>query len=1351
MKYGEGIWGSLSEIQRSLWFQYRIQPEISGYYNISFCVRILGELDAIRLCQALNLLATRHPILRVRFQEVDGAPKQCVDPNATVEVSVFDVEHLSDEQLKQRLAEDTVKPFDLAKAPLLRAEIYRRPGRQCILLLVFDHLICDGWSFWRLIDQLGELLESEPSAAALEAAASPGMDYFSYVQEQQEWLDSKAAERQLNYWRAALAGTENAAVLDLPTDRPRSQALTIGSGRIPIILSEKLTDGLRQLAKKQGVTIYVLLISAYFMLFHRLTGQDSIAIGSPMPARSNGRWSDVMGTFINTVVLCATFRPALTIKDLIRQVRSVAFQALRNQDYPFNQLVDRLNPPRIPGRTPYFQNLFVFHNARGANDVLSLMIDGVGGRQSASVRWGGLETTYWREPLEADAGLDLTLKISEFGKEITGGFFYAPTLFERETVERWGGYWVRLLEAMVADESQVVARIDLLDEAERRLLVEEWNAIQADYRQDKCIHELFEAQAERTPQATAVVYEERALSYVELNARANRLAHYLRKHGVGPDARVAVCVERSVEMVVGLLAVLKAGGGYVPLDPSYPEDRLDYMLTDSAPVVVLSDAAGQRALAGQTGGTPVIDIGDEAPWAKEPKSNPDRGVIGLTPQHLAYVIYTSGSTGMPKGMMIAHANVSRLFAATDAWFGFQASDVWTLFHSYAFDFSVWELWGALFHGGRLVVVPQATARHPKEFYQLLCRTGVTVLNQTPSAFRHLMAVQAESFEQHTLRYVIFGGEALETEILQPWYERQSNRATQLINMYGITETTVVATSGRIEAGDAIVHIGRPIANTQIYILDAYGAPVPLGVAGELYIGGAGVSRGYLKRADLTAERFVADPFAREPGTRMYRTGDLGRWLADGTIEFVGRNDFQVKIRGFRIELGEIEARLNEQAGVREAVVVARQDSGGDQRLVAYYTGEVIGAEELRGQLAASLPQYMVPAAYVHLEALPLTPNGKLDRDALPAPDGDAYASRSYEPPQGEVEEQLAAIWSELLKIERVGRYDNFFELGGHSLLAVQLVSQLRQALNVELSLSHIFAHPTLQALAQECLSSSRWPGAISLRAAGDDLPLFLVHEVSGDVLSWGTQLTRHLDTNIPVYGLAAESPAALTRQTIEGMADRLVQAIRSIQPSGPYRIAGWSFGGTLAYEIATQLIGNGEEVQFLGLLDTRYRAVVPESFLQDGALLKDLVLQQNPLPATVKALNAVDPADLDAMWRKCQELSLVPEDMGSLSMADMRLYFSRVRMHTRASNAYQAHPINIQVHLFIAQDDPTGEPPLSWDKILPAERISLIFVPGDHHSMLEEPNVAMLGAQFSHCIGGKTQAISLERTDSLVS
>ena len=574
----------------------------------------------------------------------------------------------------------------------MRACVYRLRGRQSILLLVFDHLVCDGWSFWRLVDELGEILEDTEAAIVLARGGGPEEDYFAFVRHERHWLKGKQAEKQFTYWREALA--EQYPVLGLPTDRPRVLAPSPKCDFVVFTLPPELANALRQLAKRHGTTLYVVLLSAYFILLHRLSGQDRIAIGSPMPARGNGRWDDVAGTFINAVPLRVFFDPDLTVETLLRIVRGSAFRALRNQDYPLTELVERLNPARNQGHSPYFQTLFVFQNPRGAAKALALMVSGVGGRDRTTVRWGGYDAAYWREPTDRVTTLDLELEVIEAGEEILGRLEYATALFEHETAERWLGYLRRVLEAMAADETQAVERIALLSEAERERVVYEWNATDAEYPSDKCIHELFEEQAARTPDAVAVVFEDQSLSYGELNGRANRLAHYLRGLGVKPDERVAICVERGLDMVAGLLAILKAGGAYVPLDPAYPAERLAYMLADSAPVALLTDATGQAALAGCMGTAPAIDLAaDAALWAAEPGGNPGRASIGLMPAHLAYVIYTSGSTGTPKGVMIEHRSVVQ-----PAWPGCRSVRRLTPVMSCcngrrcSFDASVWEIY-----------------------------------------------------------------------------------------------------------------------------------------------------------------------------------------------------------------------------------------------------------------------------------------------------------------------------------------------------------------------------------------------------------------------------------------------------------------------------------------------------------------------------------------------------------------------------------------------------------------------------------------------------------------------------------
>ncbi|MFZ1005943.1 MAG: amino acid adenylation domain-containing protein, partial [Candidatus Sulfotelmatobacter sp.] len=737
----------------------------------------------------------------------------------------------------------------------------------------------------------------------------------------------------------------------------------------------------------------------------------------------------------------------------LEQTKAQSLAAQRHQDIPFEQVVELAQPVRSLSHSPLFQVMFAWQNATEARLELP-----------------GLEVQPLASASYRVAKFDLTLSLHEVGERIVGGLEYATALYERSTVERYRDYFLRIVEAMVADETQVVDHLRLLTETERHQALYEWNATEWEYPRDKCVHELFEEQVRRSPKATAVAFEEEELSYGELNARANRLAHYLRELGVKPDARVAICVERGFEMIVGLLAVLKAGGGYVPLDPAYPDERLKYMLEDSAPVVLLTQRHLEDRFSGMGDGVPVLDLNATATWQSFPESNPDAYAVGLTSNHLAYVIYTSGSTGQPKGVMVEHRGLCNISLTQSRELKVEASSRILQFASFSFDACVWETLMALCQGAALYLLPQKRLVAGDKLIEAAARDGITHATLPPT----VLAAVSERTHVDSLRVLMVGGEAVPDWIAERW-----GRGRQLINAYGPTETTICTAMHRCVAEKSgKPPIGRPITNTRIYILDSNREPVPVGVVGEMYVGGVGVARGYLKRPELTAERFVADPFVEEPGARMYRTGDLGRWLADGTIEFLGRNDNQVKIRGFRIELGEIEARLMEHAEVKEAVVLAREDTAGEKRLVAYYTCresgggvsessvESVGAERLRAHLSAVLPDHMVPAAYVRMERLPLMPNGKLDRKALPAPEQEAYAVRWYEAPVGEMETKLAEVWAEVLKLEKVGRHDNFFHLGGHSLLAVRVVSRLQQVLSVEVAVRDLFAHPELTDLAR---------------------------------------------------------------------------------------------------------------------------------------------------------------------------------------------------------------------------------------------------------------------------------------------
>ncbi|WP_342322050.1 amino acid adenylation domain-containing protein [Burkholderia pseudomallei] len=1114
---------ALSLAQQRLWFLTQLEG-VSEAYHMSGAVRLDGPLNREVLQRALNRIVMRHEALRTCFAREEGEPIQVIQPHADLTMSYHDLREAESirheagnrEQRAKDLSQAYASaPFDLSRDLPVRVLLLQLADEAHVVQVVMHHIASDGWSVGVFLQELSALYGSFIAEQDDPLAPLP-LQYADYAAWQRRWLASGQLEKQGAFWQTNLSGAPT--LLELPTDRPRPPKQSHAGASVEVKLGAALSERVKRLSQRHGVTPYMTLLSSWAAVLSRLSGQEEVVIGSPVAGRNRTEVEALIGFFVNTLALRLDLSSEPTVGELLKRTKAQVLSAQAHQDLPFDQVVERVKPPRSTAHPPLFQVMFVWQNMPAGE----LTIPGL------TIR--AVET-----PLQT-AQFELTLSLQEAGDDIVGHLNYASALFDESTVRRYVTYWRRLLEGMTAGAAdQTIVGLPLLDEAERKQVVYEWNATERDYPIEQCIHQLFEAQVDRKPEAIALTFEGQRLSYAELNARANRLAHYLQGRGVGPDRLVALCAERGIEMVVGLLAILKAGGAYVPLDPAYASDRLRGIVQDSQPALVLADAVGRAALGELDGALPVIDPETDAlRWREMPATNPE--VASQHVHHLAYVIYTSGSTGRPKGVMVEHAQVVRLFGATQAWFGFDERDVWTLFHSYGFDFSVWEMWGALLHGGRLVIVPTEVTRTPSAFFALLCAEGVTVLNQTPSAFQALMSAQEEREEAagnieranviaHRLRYVIFGGEALEPRTLASWYARHGER-TQLVNMYGITETTVHVTYCALRAEDAMrlgaSPIGVRIPDLQLYVLDARREPVPMGVTGELYVGGAGVARGYLNRPELTRERFIDDPFVA--GGRLYKTGDLARWRTDGSLEYLGRNDFQVKIRGFRIELGEIEAQLAKVTGVREVVVLARDSaaemrdnatpnapmpkssSETEKRLVAYYTGDADVAA-LRAQAAQHLPSYMVPSAYVRLDAWPLTPNGKLDRRALPAPADDAYARAEYEAPQGAKEEALAAIWRELLHVERVSRHDNFFELGGHSLLAIGVIERMRRE-GLHTDVRSIFNAQTLSDLAARAQTDDRSiqapPNLIPARATRitpDMLPLVALTQTQIDMLA----------------------------------------------------------------------------------------------------------------------------------------------------------------------------------------------------------------------------------------------------------
>jgi amino acid adenylation domain-containing protein len=1045
----------LSFAQQRLWFLAQMEG-VSVTYHIPVALRLRGELDKEALRRSLNGIWARHEGLRSMFVLVEGEPRVELLPAETgLPLEEHDLHGIGDaeEQLKELMLAETQAPFDLRQGPLIRGQLVRMQEEEHVLLVTQHHIVSDGWSMGILVRELGALYEA--FSRGEENPLEPlGIQYPDYAAWQREWLRGERLEKQSEYWREALADAP--VLLELPTDRRRPEQQSFAGGCVPIRMDRDLSRRLRELSHGYGTTLYMTLLGAWAVVLSRLSGQAEVVVGTPVANRRRAETEELIGFFVNTLALRIDLSGEPSVAEMLKRVRGVVLGAQEHQDVPFEQVVEMVQPPRHLNHTPVFQVVFSWQK-----------------QEWRIPDFPGVQVSL--PDLAYDvAKFDLQLDLAEGGESILGTLRYATALFDEATIKRQAGYLLAMLKGMAAEQKQAVCEIDLLSPEERRLLLETWNATDVEYPRHLCVHQLFEQQVKRNPEAVAVVCEDQCLSYAELNSEANRLAHHLIHLGVKPRDRVAICVERGSGMVVGLLGILKAGGTYVPLDSGYPRQRLKQILADAHPAILLSDSTGLGALGWDIlSELMVVDLKmsgqpDALPpvWSEQPAMNPEvQG--GLSCDDLAYVMYTSGSTGTPKGVMVPHRGISRLVLGSK-YIRFSAEEVFLQLAPVSFDAATFEIWGALLNGARLALVAgnQVTPEHVGEAIR---KYGVTTLWLTAALFHFI--TDEDLLQLAPLRQLLAGGDVLSVRHVRKVLEALPH--LRLVNGYGPTENTTFTcchtiTLDSLERGS--IPIGRPISNTKVYILDNHLLPVPLGAVGELYAGGAGVACGYLNRPDLTAERFLSDPFEGAYG-RMYRTGDLARYLPDGSIEFLGRNDHQVKIRGYRIELGEIETRLAEHELVEEAVVVAREDGGSEKRLVAY----VVAREEtdagelatiLRAHLAGILPEYMVPVAFVSLKELPLTPNGKLDRKALPAPEGEAYAQHGYEEPQGEIEEQLAEMWQELLGVERVGRQDHFFELGGHSLLAMRLVARVRQVLGVELGVTTLFAWPRLAQLAE---------------------------------------------------------------------------------------------------------------------------------------------------------------------------------------------------------------------------------------------------------------------------------------------
>ena len=1300
----------LSFAQQRLWFLAQWEPG-SPLYHVTRALRLRGTLDEVALGRALDALPVRHESLRTAFVDRDGTPMQVVAATGAVPVVSVDVRGEvdgRDRALARVLADEASRPFDLARGPLLRALLVRLADDEHVLLLTLHHIVTDGWSMGILTRELAVLYAAHATGATAALPPLP-IQYPDFAVWQRQRLAGDVLARQLAHWRARLAGAPFA--LALPTDHPRPPRQSSCGASHTFTVPPDLAEAVRRLAQREGATPFMVLLAAFQMLLQRYTGQDDIVVGSPIANRTRPELEGLIGFFANTLILRTDLSGNPTGRTVLQRVRETCLAAYEHEEIPFEKLVEELAPPRDPGRNPLVQAVLVLQNRPPPLELEGLAVE----------RLALAHTT---------AKFDLLLAVTDGAGGMAGTIEYAIDLFEPSTVARLARHFVMLLEAVTAAPDAPLSRLALLTGAERRQVIETGIATATDYPR-RCVHALFEAQAARTPEAVAVECAATRLTYRELDRRANQLARHLRARGVGPDVAVGLCMERSAEMIVGLLAILKAGGAYLPLDPTHPAPRLATMIGAGRVPLVLAQARHAALL--PAGHVTIVRVDtDRDAIACEP-TEPPASPVG--PEHLAYVLFTSGSTGAPKAVAVPHRAVVRLVRDTD-YARFGPDEVMLQLAPIAFDASTLEIWGALLNGGRLVVAPPG-ATSLEDIGRLVSRHGVTTLWLTAGLFHEMVDHQLDALRG--VRQLLAGG-----DVLSVAHTRRALAAlpeTTLINGYGPTEgTTFTCTHAMTHASTlgASVPIGRPIANGRVYVLDAGLEPVPVGLPGELYLGGDGLARGYLGRPELTAERFVPDPFGAVPGARLYRTGDRVRWRADGTLEFLGRVDDQVKIRGFRVEPAEVEAALLQHGAVREAVVVAQGRTAGERHLVAYvipHAGQSPAPRELRAFLRARLPTHMTPAAVVRLEALPLSANGKVDRRALPAPGAGAgeEVGAPVEPRDG-LEIQLAKIWEAMLGVEPVGIHDDFFEIGGHSLLAVRVLTRINRVFQRSLPLAAVFEAPTIAQLAAR-LRSAGWSAPASsllvVQPEGTRPPLFCIHGYAGFA-----RLARHLGPEQPFYGLVQGLDGRHFQTRVEDMAAHYLREIRGVQAQGPYHLAGHSIGGLVALEMAHQLRAHGEDVALLALID-------PSGASEDGA--------PRPAPEAVRDTAVRHWRRLRILERGARLPYLAARAQGVRASAQTALLAAMCRLYLRlgrpipptlrtfyvgtvlfgthyplAARAYVPRPYPGPLVLFAAGDR-SASLRSSWSHVA-AGGLEIQTVPGSHLGILKEPGIGVIAA-----------------------
>ncbi|MCX6245241.1 MAG: amino acid adenylation domain-containing protein [Bacteroidetes bacterium] len=1306
----------LSSAQNRFWFIENMEANISASNN-PLDYHISGELDPALLEQSLRVLVSRHEALRTVFTNGSSAPSQKILDQSDVTLHRVDLSKETPEMQKELVAlyskENASRKFNFSKGPLCHFELITLGNNEYVFLMNFHHIISDAGSIDTFLDELKTTYRSLKEGKPIDLPEI-GFTYKDFALRESQWLESKDYRKKLDYWVSELAGAPDQ--MNLPFDFPRQRIQNFRGDEVRFYIGKELRDSIAELSRSRSASLPVFLLTVYGVLLNRYSMQDDMVIGVPFANRNQEELLSLFGVLINTLPIRIPVRAEETFRELLGEIRNRFLTGYENMEVPLERIVDEIKAKRIPGMNPVYQVLFNYLT------VNHKVIDLPGG------------TMTLQDGVRKFSQVDLTLTIHDERDRLHCVFQYNTDLFSQDTINRFAGHFLTILKSVVAGIEKPVKDIPLLTSAETRQMTGEWNDTTVAYSSDQCIHQLFEKQAAKTPGFPAVADHRKQLSYSELNQGANKLAHYLRRRGVGENTKVAIFLERSAELVMAMLAVSKTGATYLPLDPIFPKARLEAILEDAGALFLITQDSLRESLPASGAETLYFN---QSVWEKESSDN----LPPANPRGTAYVLYTSGSTGKPKGVPIRKHSVVNLLESFSRLLDVTSQDTLLAITTVSFDIAELEIFLPLINGARLVMAPKEAGMDMEILKRLLTDSGATIFQATPVTYK--MLLQSGWIGNPNLK-VVAGGEAFPKDLGRSLY----SGCKEVWNAYGPTETTIYSSAKKLDEndlkGEGFIPIGRPIANNTFYVVNPGGMqPVPIGIPGELYIGGEGVSDGYLNLPVMNAERFVPNPFSSNSSEKIYRTGDLVKYLPDGNVVYLNRADSQVKIRGFRIELGEIETVLSQCTGVKENVVIVIDQPSGGKMLAAYYTRSGTDAVDhafLRQSLKVKLPDYMVPSIFIEMESLPLTANKKVDRNALPRPESIPVPdSAKHVEPSTPTEKALVKIWQSILNIERVGIHDDFFDIGGHSLIAVSLIQKIEKEFKVRLPLATLFDRNTIHRLARQIDEGTDpvvWRSLVPIRPAGTKKPLFLIHGMGLNVLLY-TTVINHLDPDQPVYGLQAKglSGSEVPLESIEAIASYYISEIMTVDPEGPYALAGFSFGGKIAFEMAQQLTAMGKKAAFLGLLDT----TADESFSHlpwPESSMKRIQHMFNYMSWNIMAFfsetNETKMAFLRRRWIGLQKKIKGPDYKGGKddlvskgTSSELPKYLRKVHSaNRRAHRKYVLKPYPGSVHLFKAKEqtfyiaDPVT---YGWNTVA-SGGVTIHEIPGEHSSTFAPPN-----------------------------